>query len=115
MSAQKPPAHRQFDDNEAEWPEPNPEELRLLEEHLDHLEKEGVLIKGDGIRGSLRYRETESIETAEHESEELRQLFKQLGELRAQGIISGGEGPRDSLKPTAHVPGALARFLAGGR
>ncbi len=47
--------------------------------------------------------------------DELRQLFKKLAELRAKGIISGGEGPRDSLKPTAHVPGALARFLADGR
>ena len=54
MSAQKPPAHRQFDDNEEEWPDPDAEELRLLEEHLDQLEKEGVLIKGDGIRGSLK-------------------------------------------------------------
>ena len=54
MNAQKPPAHRQFDDNEEEWPEPDADELRLLEEHLDQLEKEGVLIKGDGIRGSLR-------------------------------------------------------------
>lgn len=115
MSAQKPPAHRQFDGDEEEWPEPDPEELRLVQEHLDQLEKEGILIKGDGLRGSLRYRKTEAIETAEHESEELRQLFKQLAELRAKGIISGGDGPRDSLKPTAHVPGALARFLADGR
>ena len=54
MSAQKPPAHRQFNDNEEEWPEPDPEQLRLLHEHLDQLEKEGVLIKGDGLRGSLK-------------------------------------------------------------
>ena len=47
--------------------------------------------------------------------DELRLLQEQLKELRAKGIISGGEGPRDSLKPTAHVPGALARFLADGR
>ena len=71
MNAQKPPAHRQFDDNEEEWPEPDPEELR--------------------------------------------QLLKQVAELRAKGIISGGDGPRDSLKPTAQVPGALARLLADGR
>ena len=44
---------RQFDDQE-EWPAPDPEELRLLEEHLDQLEKEGVLIKGEGIRGNLK-------------------------------------------------------------
>ena len=61
--------------------------------------------------------EGETIDTAgsesveEEESEELRLLFKQLDELRAKGIISGGEGPRDSLKPVAHVPGALERFL----
>ena len=53
MSAQKPPAHRQFDDNEEEWPEPDAEELRLLEEHLDQLEKEGILFKGEGIRSNL--------------------------------------------------------------
>ena len=52
---------------------------------------------------------------SEEESEELHQLYKQLAELRAKGIISGGHGPRESLKPTAHVPGALARFLADGR
>jgi hypothetical protein len=119
MSAQNPPAHRQFDDNEEERPEPDAEELRLLEEHLDQLEKEGVLIKGDGIRGSLQQDEAVTINTSGHESveksDELRQLFKQLAELRAKGIISGGDGPRDSLKPTAHVPGALARFLADGR
>ena len=51
----------------------------------------------------------------EEESEELRQLYRQLAELRAKGIISGGEGPRDSLKPVAHIPGALERFLADGR
>ena len=68
MSAQKPPAHRQFDDNEEERHEPNAEELRLLEERLE--------------------------------------------ELRAEGILSGGTGPRESLKPVAHIPGALARFLA---
>ena len=54
MSAQKPPAHRQFDNNEEERPEPEAEKLRLLEEHLDQLEKEGVLIKGDGIRVGLK-------------------------------------------------------------
>ena len=54
MSAQKPPDAGRFDSEQEKWPEPDPEELRLLEEHLDQLEKEGVLIKGDGIRGSLR-------------------------------------------------------------
>ena len=49
------------------------------------------------------------------DADELRLLQQQLKELRAKGIISGGEGPRDSLKPVAHVPGALARFLADGR
>ncbi|MDE2786836.1 MAG: hypothetical protein OXL37_09260 [Chloroflexota bacterium] len=47
--------------------------------------------------------------------DELRRLQERLAELRAKGIISGDEGPRDSLKPVAHIPGALARFLADGR
>ncbi len=54
MSEQQPPAGRQDDSSPEDWPEPDAEELRLLEEHLDQLEKEGVLIKGDGIRGSLK-------------------------------------------------------------
>ena len=54
MSEQQPPAGRQDDSSQEDWPEPNAEELRLLQEHLDQLEKEGVLIKGDGIRGSLK-------------------------------------------------------------
>ena len=120
MSEQQPPADRQDDSNQESWPEPDAEELRLLEEHLDQLEKEGVLIRGDGIRGSIRAAVTkkpasEAESGAEEESEELRQLYKQLAELRAKGIISGGEGPRDSLRPTARAPGALARFLADGR
>ena len=49
------------------------------------------------------------------EPDELRRLQERLAELRAKGITSEGEGPRDSLKPTARVPGALARFLADGR
>ena len=38
-------------------------------------------------------------------------LEKRLAELRAQGILSGGDGPREALRPVAHVPGALERFL----
>ena len=48
----------------------------------------------------------------QYDPEAIRALNQRLAELRAQGIISGGEGPRDSLKPIAHRPGALARFLA---
>ena len=48
MSTEKPPDEGQFDNEQEEWPAPDPEELRLLEEHLDQLEKEGVLIKGEG-------------------------------------------------------------------
>ena len=51
----------------------------------------------------------------EHNPEAIRALDQRLTELRAQGIISGGEGPRDSLKPVAHRPGALGRFLAERR
>ena len=54
MSEQQPPAGRQDDSAQEDWPETDAEELRLLQEHLDQLEKEGVLIKGDGIRGSLK-------------------------------------------------------------
>lgn len=50
MSAQQPPAQRHDDGSQEEWPAPDPEELRLLEEHLDQLEKEGVLFKGEGRR-----------------------------------------------------------------
>ena len=45
------------------------------------------------------------------DDEELCALDERLAELRAKGIISGGEGPRESLKPVAHIPGALERFL----
>ena len=54
MSTQKPPEEGQSDNEPEEWPAPDPEELRLLEEHLDQLEKEGVLMRGEGIRGSLK-------------------------------------------------------------
>ena len=54
MGEQQPPAGRQDNSDKEDWPAPDPEELRLVEEHLDQLEKEGVLIKGDGIRGSLK-------------------------------------------------------------
>lgn len=39
---------------------------------------------------------------------------KRWAELRARGIITGGnpEGAPRSFQPIAHVPGALARFLA---
>ena len=54
MSEQQPPAGQQNNTNQDDWPEPDPEELRLLEEHLDQLEKEGVLFKGDGIRDNMK-------------------------------------------------------------
>ncbi len=44
-------------------------------------------------------------------SSKLSDLEKRLAELRAQGILSGGDGPRETLRPVAHVPGALDRFL----
>ena len=120
MSEQQPPAGRPDNSNQEHWPEPDAEELRLLEEHLEELEKEGVLIRGDGIRGSIRAAMAkkpagEVTSGAEAESGELRQLYRQLAQLRARGIVSGGEGPRESLRPTARAPGALARFLADGR
>ena len=120
MSEQQPPAGRQNNTNQEDWPEPDPEELRRLEECLAELREQGVLVKGDGIRDSIRAGLAkkpagEAESGAEAESAELRQLYRQLAQLRAKGIISGGEGPRDSLRPTARAPGALARFLADGR
>ena len=120
MSEQQPPAAPQNNSNQDAWPEPDAEELRLLEEHLEELRKQGVIIKGDGIRGTIRAEMAkkpagEATSGEEAESEELRQLYRQLAQLRARGIVSGGEGPRESLRPTARAPGALARFLAAGR
>ena len=68
MSGQQPPAGREDESGQEDWPEPDAEELRLLQELLE--------------------------------------------ELRAEGILSGDAGPRQHLKPVAHIPGALARFLA---
>ena len=42
---------------------------------------------------------------------ELDELEAKLAELHARGILSGGAGARDTLRPVAHVPGALERFL----
>ena len=67
MSEQQPPAGRQDGSDQEEWPAPDPEELRLLQERLE--------------------------------------------ELRAEGILSGAAGPRSTLRPIAHIPGALERFL----
>ncbi len=54
MSAQEPPAQRHGDGSQEAWPAPDPKELRLLEEHLDQLEKEGVLMRGEGRRDILQ-------------------------------------------------------------
>lgn len=42
---------------------------------------------------------------------ELEKVERRIAELREQGIIGGGAGPKGSLRPIAHVPGALARFI----
>lgn len=42
---------------------------------------------------------------------ELDKLQKKLTELRRQGILIGGYGSWRPLRPVAHVPGGLARFL----
>ena len=47
-------------------------------------------------------------ETANAEPDD---LDRRMAELREQGILVGGEGPRESLRPIAHIPGALKRFL----
>lgn len=49
--------------------------------------------------------------SAPNTSKESSDLEKRLAELRDQGILSGGDGPRESLRPVAHVPGALERFI----
>ena len=67
MSEQQPPAGRQDDSGQEDWPETDAEELRALDERLE--------------------------------------------ELRAEGILSGSAGPRSTLRPIAHIPGALERFL----
>ena len=54
MSAQQPPAGRQDDSNQEDWPEPDADELRRLEEHLEELREQGILIKGAGLRGRLK-------------------------------------------------------------
>ena len=53
MSAQQPPAGRQDDSNQGDWPEPDPDELRLLEEQMEELREQGILIKGAGLHGRL--------------------------------------------------------------
>ena len=38
-------------------------------------------------------------------------LDRRIAELHQQGILTGGDGPRESLRPIAHIPGFLQRFL----
>ena len=53
MSDESKPVGQQFDDQE-DWPAPDPEELRLLEERLAELRAEGILSGGEGPRSTLR-------------------------------------------------------------
>ena len=53
MSEQQPPAGRQDESNQDDWPEPDPDELRLLEEQMEELREQGILIKGAGLHGRL--------------------------------------------------------------
>ena len=50
----------------------------------------------------------EHKETATEEPDDFDRL---IAELRQQGILVGGEGPRESLRPIAHIPGFLERFM----
>ena len=43
MSDESRPAGQRFDDDREEWPVPDPDELRLLEERLEELRAEGIL------------------------------------------------------------------------
>ena len=38
-------------------------------------------------------------------------LDRRIAELHQQGILIGGEGSQESLRPIAHIPGFLKRFL----
>ncbi len=51
---------------------------------------------------------SESRETATTEPDD---LDRRIAELHQQGILIGGDGPRESLRPIAHIPGFLKRFL----
>ena len=51
-------------------------------------------------------------QTANPSADHTSDIGPKLAELRAEGILIGGDGPRATLRPVAHVPGALARFLA---
>ena len=53
MSTQQPPAGRQDDSNQEDWPEPDADELRRLEEQMEELHEQGILIKGAGLHGRL--------------------------------------------------------------
>ena len=44
-------------------------------------------------------------------TEEPDDLDRRIAELHQQGILIGGDGPRESLRPIAHIPGFLKRFL----
>ena len=50
--------------------------------------------------------------TANPPPDDTNDIGPKLAELRAEGILIGGVGPRETLRAVAHVPGALARFLA---
>ena len=50
----------------------------------------------------------ESRETATTEPND---LDRRIAELHQQGILIGGDGPRGCLRPIAHIPGFLKRFL----
>lgn len=54
MSNHERPTWQRLGRSQDENPEYDAEELRLLEEHLAELREQGVLVKGEGIRGSLR-------------------------------------------------------------
>ncbi len=54
MSDENSTAGQRFDDDREEWPAPDPEELRLLEERLEELRAEGILSGSAGPRSTLR-------------------------------------------------------------
>ena len=54
----------------------------------------------------------DEIEPTKPGPDEMRRLEERLEELRAEGILSGATEPRQLMKPVAHIPGALERFIA---
>ena len=54
MGDQNTPVGQQFDGDREEWPAPDADELRRLQERLAELRAEGIISGGEGQRDSLK-------------------------------------------------------------